>query len=149
MADFDLELQGMQGVLDELDDLEERWTGPERWVVGTAVNYSIYLEMGTRHMDPKPFFRPALSELRMQGIGGFIAHNTRTNIDEIDDIGGLVRKLAFALERRIKEIITAKGLIETGTLRASVKAVPGTDVSQLPTAEDINADAAADFEVTA
>ena len=98
-------------------------------------------------MDARPFFRPALAEVRMQGVGGFIESNTRKSMSDIEDVDELVRTLAFALERRVKEIITKKGLVDTGTLRASVKAVPGSDVSQLPSADEV--DASADMEVNA
>ena len=160
MASFDLDLDGLLDVQESLDDLEDRWTGHDRWVVGTRVEYGIYLEFGTRYMDPKPFFRPAVNELKLQGVRGFIAHNTRTSIENIDSAGELVRVLALALERRIKEIITQKGLIDTGTLRASVAALPGGSVGDLPAVDDIERDddgnpvdfgpaARADFEVNA
>lgn len=160
MASFDLNIDGLLDVQKSLDDLEDRWTGGDRWVVGTGVEYAIYLEFGTRHMDPKPFVRPAVRELRLQGVEGFIRHNTRTSVEEIDSVNELVRVLALALERRIKEIITQKGLIDTGTLRASVAALPGASVADLPTADDIGFDdegnaidaapiARSDFEVSA
>lgn len=159
MASFDLELDGLADIQESLDDLEERWTGGERWVVGTGVEYAIYLEFGTRYMDPKPFVRPAVRELRLQGVEGFIRHNTRTSITAIDTVEELVRVLALGLERRIKEIITQKGLIDTGTLRASVAALPTANPGALPTADDIGFDdddnaidaapiARSDFEVT-
>jgi len=79
-------------------------------------------------MDPKPFFRPALAELRVKGIEGFIEESGVLRSDDLGDVDpdDLVDALAFALERRIKEIITEKGLIDTGTLRASIVAVSGT-----------------------
>jgi hypothetical protein len=80
-------------------------------------------------MDPKPYFRPALAELRVKGIEGFIESSgiLRTaEFSDIEDAGEVVDALALALERRIKEIITEKGLIDTGTLRASIVAVSGT-----------------------
>lgn len=74
-------------------------------------------------MDAKPFVRPALNEIRLEGVRGFIAHNTRTSVEELESAQDLVDTLGLALERRIKEIITAKGLIDTGALRASVAVV--------------------------
>lgn len=131
--DFDAETfaADVDDAIDELDDLQERYTGGGTWVVGSAVEYAIYLEMGTRDMDPKPFLRPALFEAR-QSLPQFIADNTSTTLNAIDTADELVRTVAFALERRIKQIITEKGLIDTGALRASVVAVPlGTPLPPL------------------
>lgn len=145
--EFDVDTTGFTDAIEELKDLEEDLGRGGPWVVGTAVNYSVFLEFGTRKMDAKPVFRPVLAEVRAQGVEDFIDDNSRTSVGEIDDVGELVRVLAFALERRVKEVITKKGLIDTGTLRASVKAVPGADVSQLPSADEV--DASADVEVNA
>lgn len=46
----------------------------------------------------------------------------------------------------MKEIITEKGLIQTGTMRASVKAVQG-GASALPDEDEVDGDAAATVEV--
>lgn len=139
MADLSLELEGLEETIEDLDRLQERWTGGGSWVVGTAVNYSVFLEFGTSKMDPKPFVRPALHEAR-RSVEGFIRDNTNTTVSEIDSARELVRVIAFALERRIKEIITEKGLVDTGTMRASVLAVPGDDLSALPSPNDLETD---------
>ena len=81
----------------------------------------------------------------MQGVEGFIEKNSSYEMGDIDDVDDLVKTLAFALQRRIQEIITKKGLVDTGTLRISVKAIPGTDLNQLPSADEV--DASADVEV--
>ena len=138
MADFEVELEGFRRVLDALDDISNDLRGAGTVTVGTGVSYSVFLEFGTRDMDPKPFFRPALAELRVQGVDDFIRSNTRLSAEQIGDLDGLVTVVGLALERRIKEIITAKGLIDTGTLRASVVAVRGTDPSELPTEGDLS-----------
>lgn len=148
MAELNLDLDGLEETYEALDRLEDRWTGGGRWVVGTGVEYAIYLEFGTRHMDPKPFLRPAVTELQ-RGVGQFIRANTNTTLEEIDDVEELLRTIAFGLERRIKEIITQKGLVATGTLRASVSALPLADANMLPTAEDVDPVATEDFEVSA
>jgi len=129
MADFETELESFERVLESLNDIERQLDPGEPVVVGTAVSYSVFLEFGTSDMDPKPFFRPALAELRVKGIEGFIEESgiLRTaEFSDIEDAGEVVDALALALERRIKEIITEKGLIDTGTLRASIVAVSGT-----------------------
>jgi hypothetical protein len=148
MASFELEVQGLDELAAELDRLEEQWTDGLPWLVGTAVEYSIYLEFGTSDMNPKPFVRPALLVYRAN-LEAAIATDTQTTLEEIGSADELVRTTAFGLERRIKRIITQKGLIETGTLRASVKAIPGTDTGALLDADDADPTASADVEVSA
>jgi hypothetical protein len=137
MADFELQVQGLQNLKESLDDLEADLTGERRFIVGTNVSYAIYLEFGTKKMDPRPFFRPAISELRQSGVDDFLKDNTNLTAERIEDLDSLVRALALALERRVKKIITNKSIIDTGTLRASIAAIPGGDVGDLATEEDI------------
>ena len=132
MSDWELELEGLRNVVESLNDLEAAVETDRTVTVGSGVEYSVYLELGTSDMDPKPFFRPALGELRANGVAGFVREHTRTTVEALGSADQVVAALALALERRIKEIITRKGLIDTGTLRASVLAVPGDNPSALP-----------------
>jgi len=118
--------------IEEVEDLIDDVDSDREFLVGTGVEYSVFLEFGTSKMDPKPFFQPAINEVRLEGVRGFIAHNTRTTLEAQDSLDDVLRVLALAIERRVKEIITRKGLIDTGTLRASVIAVSGGDPSVLP-----------------
>lgn len=138
MIDFSLDLDGLEAAINRLDELEDDVQTLTTYTVGSGVEYSVYLEFGTSKMDAKPFFRPAINEVRAQGVEGFIAHNTGTSVDALPDIDAVIKVLALALERRIKEIITDKGLIDTGTLRASVLAIRGGDPSVLPTAGEFS-----------
>jgi len=139
--DIDVDTSGFEEAIQDLKALEDNLEGSGDWIVGTAVSYGIYVEYGTRHMQAQPYFRPALAELRSRGVEGFIEDHTRKTLAEIDDADELVRTLAFALERRVSELAP----VDTGTLRASVKAVPGADVSSLPDEDEV--DASADVEV--
>jgi len=132
VIDLDLNLDGLEAAINRLDELEDDVETLTTYTVGTAVEYAVYLEFSTSKMDAKPFFRPAINEVRAQGVDGFIAHNTRTTLEAQDSLDDVLRVLALAIERRVKEIITRKGLIDTGTLRASVIAVSGGDPSVLP-----------------
>lgn len=135
MSDFDFELDGVGSLQEEFGDRIDDWSGGGTAYVGSAVEYAVFLEYGTSKMDPKPFFRPAIAEATAD-IEGFIESHTETSVDGIDSADELVKTIALTLERRVKEIITDKGLIDTGTLRASVVAVP-TSPSALPTADDL------------
>lgn len=139
MVDFGFGFGGdIEDVTETMEDLQENASGGGTWFVGTAVEYSIYLEFGTSKMDAKPFVRPALAEAR-RDLESFIKRNTEREIGDFETAGEVVRAIAFALERKIKEIITKKSLIDTGTLRASVLAVPA-DPSALPEGDDLETD---------
>jgi len=134
MSDFDLDLDGVGSLQEEFGDRIDDWSGGGSVFVGTAVEYAIYLEFGTSKMDPRPFFRPAVAELTAD-IDGFLDTHTETSVDTMTSAEELVEKIGLALERRVKEIITEKGLIESGTMRASVRAVDSE--AELLAAEDV------------
>jgi hypothetical protein len=138
------ELSGADSNARELRNNAEEWSEPARYYVGTNVEYAIYLEYGTSKMDPKPFFRPVIAEAR-RDLNAFIRDNTDFKGQNIDSPDKLVKVVAFAIERRVKEVITEKGLIDTGAMRASVRATkaPG----ELPDAEEVDPDAEQDISI--
>jgi len=140
MSDFDFDLSGVQAAEQDFRDEIDDWTGGGAAYVGSAVEYGVYLEFGTSKMNPKPFFRPVLADAR-QDVAAFIDDNTNTTVRAIDSAEELVETLALAIERRVKELITQKGLIDTGTLRASIVAVrsPASlpDEDDLPSGQNI------------
>jgi len=85
-------------------------------------------------MDARPYFRPAVTEAR-RDMSEFVADNSGTTIRQIDSAEELVETIGLALERRVKEIITRKGIIDTGTLRASIRAVDAQ--SELVAADEV------------
>lgn len=143
MTSFDVESNGIRAQLEGLKAERRDWTGGPTYHVGTAVEYAVYLEFGTSKMDPKPFFRPAIVEAR-RDLESFVADNTETSLRQIDAVDELVETIAFALERRVKEIITEKGLVDTGALRASVQAVRAK--SELKTRGDVAARSDVDID---
>jgi len=152
-----VEVNGLGDMFEDLDELEDDYSGPvEEWVVGTPVEYAPIVEYGSsRHTitpddadvlrfeidgdviytdevqhpgtDPQPFFRPAVNEVQLQGTDGFIRHNTRKDPTQIESTREFLRTLSLALERRIKELAP----VDTGNLRASVGAVPISDIGDL------------------
>jgi len=103
-----VEVNGLDDVFEELDDLKDDYSGPvESWVVGTNTEYAPIVEYGSsphtitpddadvlrfeldgeviftdevQHpgTDPQPFFRPAVNEVQLQGVDGFIRHNSNS-----------------------------------------------------------------------
>ena len=49
MADFDLELEGFQNVIESLNDLEADLDSDRAMLVGTAVNYALFGAGDGRH----------------------------------------------------------------------------------------------------
>lgn len=140
---FDLDVGDHQ---EDLNDEIKDWNGDApTWVVGTSVEYAIYVEFGTGERNPRPFFRPVLTEAQ-RDLSEFVAENTSKSLSQIDDPEELTRTIALAMESRVKEVIERKGLIDTGTMRASVKAIRGSPEA-LPTAEDVDPDGSSDLEV--
>lgn len=133
MTSFDLDLSGDELLGAKLRELEERGDGEPVWNVGVGAEYAVFLEFGTRHMPPYPYFRPALREFKANPEA-FIAKNTGTTLAEIDTTEDLVESVALALERQIKINATAQAggrspgvnpdhpSVQTGNLRASISA---------------------------
>lgn len=138
MSEFDVQVSGLASIRQDIEDIEDDIEDPNNYYIGTGVEYSIYLEFGTSKMDAKPFFRPAVAEAS-RDPDSFIQRHENVSPEAIDDINTYLTVLALAIENRVKEIITKKGLVDTGTLRASVLAVP-TDPSGLPGADAFDDD---------
>lgn len=108
------------GVADLISDLNHLKDAGEEstWVVGTHIEYAVYLEFGTSRMPPYPFLRPA-AEYVMSNQADAIADNAET-VDQ------LVGRLALAIESRAKHYAST-GVppgpdVDTGTLRGSIRA---------------------------
>ena len=114
-----LELQLFFRLLTKISDFGEAW-------VGSAVEYGPYQEFGTQFFEERPHWRVAIAE---------IVAETGTNVQLQNDIleAMVLREMgkgqahpamhvALKIERRVKQIMTAKGIIETGNYRASVAA---------------------------
>lgn len=52
-----IKVTGVGGLLDQIDDVVDSLQSPD-YVVGTSVEYAIYLETGTSRMPPYPFMEP-------------------------------------------------------------------------------------------
>jgi len=147
-----VEIDGLGDMFEDLDDLEDDYGDDgENWQVGTNVEYAIYLEFGTsshviegdpllyfenesgqliskkrvRHPgnDPKPFFRPAVNEVRLQGGPGFIRHNTRKQPEQIDSTREYVATLDQSVAQVVRTLRSGGGSLH---LISSVKRRPDT-----------------------
>jgi len=69
--------------------------------------------------DPNPHWRPAKASASRDPVG-YIRETLGVGEEAIDSSEALVRLLATAMERDVKERITRLGLVDTGAYRASV-----------------------------
>lgn len=134
MTNFSIELDTSK-VRRQLDDLKDNWRSERVYTVGTNVEYAIYLEMGTRHMPPYPFFRPAIVQFEADPEG-FITGNTAfSSFREIPSADTLVKATATAFENQITANASALSGLDrspgvhpdhpkrvTGNLAASIQA---------------------------
>lgn len=113
MAKKGARMTGVGSLINALDDIEERWVGSVAWEVGTNVEYSIHVEYGTGRMNAQPYLRPAVQ-------------HAKRNLDrwakQADGIQELIETVALEIERYAKEVVP----VDTGTLRASIKAQPAS-----------------------
>lgn len=102
-------LAGYATVLSGFEELADQFSGEVTYVVGTNVEYSVFVEFGTRHMQARPYLRPAVRE----------AMNKADNLaDKADSSEELVKLIALEIERSA----TGKAPVDTGKLQASIEA---------------------------
>lgn len=102
-------LRGAPAVYSTFNSVRQKWGGNATWVVGTNVEYSVYVEFGTSKMGAQPYFRPAIEHAKRNSAAWFKAAN---------DIAGFVKKVALEIERYAKQVVP----VDTGNLRASIRA---------------------------
>jgi len=120
MVDVDLSLDGASELQASFEELEARAEDPDTFVVGTNTEYAVYLEFGTRKMQPYPFFRPAINQFKANPKD-FITDNTGyTDIEEIPTADALVEAVAAALQTKME----ANASADSSAMRS-----PGTDPS--------------------
>jgi hypothetical protein len=94
---------------DVLDLLEYEEFGTVKYVVGTNVRYSIYVEYGTSRMEAQPYLRPAIEDA---------VRSLDSYIEDVDDAEEVCQKLALHVERVAKEEVP----VDTGNLKNSIEA---------------------------
>lgn len=110
MADISIgaQIRGATALLSTFESMREAAT-EAKWVVGTNVEYSVYVEFGTSRMAAQPYLRPAVESARRKSERIF---------SQADSISGYVRDLALFIEADAKR----RCPVDTGNLRASIRA---------------------------
>lgn len=136
MTNFDLSLDGADNLTRKFAEVKQRGEGDRVDVVGTNVEYGIYLEMGTEDMPPYPWFRPAIREFKANPERFILDNTGYSSIDNIPSANHLIGAVSSALERQMKNNVSADRSadrspgthpehpkVDTGNLRASIQAV--------------------------
>ncbi len=114
---FALAFTGLTQLASLLKRLEGATFG-EAWV-GSAVVYGPFHEFGTAVLQERPHWRVAINEI-VAGAAG----NTELQEGIIKGLtagaGDSPMEIALLIERRVKQLITSKGIIDTGNYRGSV-----------------------------
>lgn len=123
---------GLSRVVSGFERLRDQVGGDAVYLVGSNVEYAVYLEFGTSKMPAYPWLRPAVSEFE-RNPRKFIETHTNTTIDALDSADAVVEAVALALERRMTDNVTAGDkspeadpdhpVRQTGNLAGSIKAV--------------------------
>lgn len=101
-------LLGFGALLDALDGIQMRLDDNAVYVVGTNVEYSIYVELGTSRMAAQPYLIPAAREA---------ARSAERIAGDASSVDEAVKRIAFFIERRAKQEVP----VDTGNLKASIR----------------------------
>lgn len=107
---FKTRLMGVAGLNRTFDALRMKYSGRVEWVVGTNVEYSVYVEFGTYKMAAQPYLRPAVER---------VSRNLATYFKTARSLSDAIRNIALDIERTAKQLCP----VDTGNLRASIRAV--------------------------
>ncbi len=117
MAGFALAFTGLTQLAALLKKMEGASFG-EAWV-GSAVVYGPFQEFGTKVLQERPHWRIAIAEL-VAGAAGNEALQNDILVGITAGPGEAPMKLALQIERRVKQLIRSKGIIDTGNYRGSI-----------------------------
>lgn len=113
---WDLDVDGIETTASQIETRAEN-IKDVKYVVGTDVEYAVYLEFGTSEMPPYPFARPAVEDVMTEQADQIV--------DEAETVQEAVRDIAFAIERRMT-YYTSEGPpgpgVVTGNLKDSIRA---------------------------
>ena len=106
---FGASLNGVGALYRTFDYVRDQFSGRAEWVVGTSVEYSVYVEFGTSRMAAQPYLRPAVEHAKRN------MNSITAGAQSLDDA---IMRLAYAIESEAKRLCP----VDTGNLRASITA---------------------------
>jgi hypothetical protein len=113
-----LSLTGLATTMQMLESLQFSVDDETVYIVGPTVKYSVFVDRGTSKMEARPFVRPAAERVQANletEVGRFLDGGLGDS-----SMGAITRAAALAVQREMQRIITQKGAVDTGAMRASV-----------------------------
>lgn len=110
MANFDVDVNGVDSIQSSLTTLQLELSEVSTWVVGTSVEYADDQEFGTEDMPAQPYLRPAVNR---------VARNAQAIASDAGSPAEAVATIALEIEREAKKLAP----VDTGNLRASIRAI--------------------------
>lgn len=116
------ELVGAQALIRAMEEAITAAQGPQEYWVGSAVFYGPFHEFGTVKMAARPHWQPGI---RLIAARYQLASDPDAYVNEmLVAPRGLVKRIAFDLEREVKLGITRLHIIDTGNYRGSISSAP-------------------------
>lgn len=124
-----LRLVGVSQLAKVFKDVADAARNPGEWWVGSAVPYGPFHEFGTSRITARPHWTPSINAVTTR-FGLAPARRQQEFVNAlIEAPRGLVKLIAFDLERTVKISITAQGIIDTGNYRGSIATGPTEDAA--------------------
>ena len=119
-----LRLVGVSQLAKVFRDVADAARNPGEWWVGSAVPYGPFHEFGTGRITARPHWQPSINAVTAR-FGLASARQQQEFVNAlIEAPRGLVKLIAFDLERTVKISITSQGIIDTGNYRGSISTGP-------------------------
>lgn len=129
MAGGFLRLLGVSQLAKLFKDVADAARFPGEWWVGSAVPYGPFHEFGTTRIVARPHWQPSINAVTAK-FGLAPARRQQEFVNAmIEAPRGLVKLIAFDLERTVKISITAQHIIDLGNYRGSIATGPTEDVA--------------------
>lgn len=122
-----LRLFGVSQLAKVFKDVSDAARFPGEYWVGSAVPYGPFHEFGTARIVARPHWQPTLIVItQLYGLASPKNQNSFVN-SMIEAPRGLVKRIAFDIERQVKISITSQGIIDTGNYRGSIATGPSEE----------------------
>lgn len=104
---FTTRFVGFGAMMNELDSLQINIKSNAVYVVGTNVEYSVWVEMGTSSMAAQPYLRPAVRDAERK-------------IPQFAEQAGSTDELIKLIALHIERVAAEKAPVDTGNLMSSI-----------------------------